>query len=121
MIALLIALLLQDEGLHRVPLSAVATTQWTHICTVGPVVYVRKQADGDLHITLDDGTALVVLEIIEAIPLPAPKKGQRIEACGITRIDRGHRTPRYPGGWPELHPLLSWSPVTPSSPRRSRQ
>lgn len=97
-----------DDRFHRVPLARLATTRWTHACTVGPVVYVRKQADGDIHITLDDGVAKVVLEIIRAVPLPVPRKGQRIDACGITRIDRGHRTQQYPAGWPELHPLLSW-------------
>jgi hypothetical protein len=101
------------DGFHTVPLAQMATTTHTHACTSGPVVYMRKQADGDEHITIDDGTSMVVVEIIPAIPLPAPKKGQRIKACGITRIDRGHRTPRYPGGWPELHPLLSWEPLAP--------
>lgn len=100
---LLLALLAlaQDDGMHHVSLAAVATTTWTHVCTAGPVVYVRKQADGDMHITLDDGHAKVVAEIIPQIPLPAPKKGQRIEVCGISRYDKHH-------GWPELHPVTSW-------------
>jgi len=93
--------LLAQDGYHRVPLEQMATTRWTHVCTVGPVVYVRKMKDGDIHVTLDNGRAKVVLEIIPQLPLPRPKKWQRIEACGITRIDKHH-------GWPELHPLLSW-------------
>lgn len=88
-----------------IPLSDVATTTRTHVCTVGPVVYSRKQQDGDIHVTLDDGRAKVVAEIIPQIPLPGPKKGQRIEVCGVTRIDRWHRTPQYPQGWPEIHPV----------------
>lgn len=82
---------------HRVPLDQVATTKATHVCTSGPVVYVRKQADNDWHITLDNGRAKVVVEIIPLIPLPVPKKGQRIEVCGITRYDAHH-------AWGELHP-----------------
>lgn len=100
-VALLLAQTYQD-GYHEVPLAKLATTRWTHACVVGPVVYVRKQRDGDIHVTLSDGTAKVVLEIIPAIPLPRPKKGQTIRACGITRIDPHH-------GWPELHPLLSYT------------
>ena len=98
----------QSDAYRRVELARVATTTYTHVGTTGPVVYVRRQVDGDVHVTLDDGASKVVLEIIPAIPLPVPKKGQRIDACGITRIDRGHRTQQYPAGWPELHPLLSW-------------
>lgn len=91
----------QDAAYHRVPLDKVATTSWTHVCTVGPVVYVRKMADGDYHVTLDDGRAKVVAEIIPQIPLPPPKKNQRIEVCGITRYDKRHK-------WPEVHPVTSW-------------
>ncbi len=108
MLAFLLAF---QDNFHAVTLAKVATTRWTHVCTRGPVVYVRTQADGDIHVTLDDGTSKVVLEIIAALPLPAPRKGQRIEACGITRIDRGHRTAQYPAGWAELHPVLRWSVV----------
>lgn len=103
MVILLLAALL-DDGFHTIRLDQVATTTWTHICTTGPVVYVRKQADGDAHITLDDGKSLVVLEIIPAIPLPVPRKGQTITVCGITRYDKRHK-------WPEVHPVLRWSAV----------
>jgi hypothetical protein len=100
-VSALLWLLLADapgRRYHTVPLEQLATTRWTHACTSGPVVYVRKMKDGDWHVTLDNGKAKVVLEIIPAIPLAPPKKGQRIEACGITRIDRHH-------SWPELHPV----------------
>lgn len=96
MIELLLVALL-ERTYHAVPLERIASTRWTHVCTVGPVVYVRKQPDGDWHITLDNGRAKVVVEIIPAIPLTAPRKGNRVHVCGITRRDEHH-------GWPEIHP-----------------
>ena len=99
-LAVLLALL-QDDGWHRVRLAEVATTRWTHVCVMAPVTYRRKQADGDWHLTMDDGTAKVVAEIIPALPLEPPKKGQRVEVCGITRYDKHH-------GWYELHPVIRW-------------
>lgn len=101
---MLIALLLQLAVLDpypTIPLSALATTRRNHVCVIGPVVYVRKQEDGDVHVTVDDGRTRVVLEIMPHLPLPAPKKGLVIKACGLTRFDKGHQ-------WPELHPLTSW-------------
>jgi hypothetical protein len=62
------------------------------------VVYVRRQADGDVHITLDDGHGKAVLEIIPPLPVPVPAKGESVEACGISRTDKDH-------GWPEVHPV----------------
>lgn len=80
------------------------STKWTHVETCGPVVYVRKQRDGDWHVTLAKGEKKVVLEIIPLIPLAVPKKGQVIIARGIRREDDTH-------GWPEIHPLESWQAV----------
>ena len=99
LIALLLAM--AQDGYKTIPLSEVATTRLTHVCTVGPVVYVRNQVDGDIHITLDDGKTKVVLEIIPLIPLERPRKGQRIKACGVTRFDKLHQ-------WPEIHPVTEW-------------
>ncbi len=82
---------------HKVALEKMATTQWTHVETCGPVVYRRRMADGDWHITLDNGKAKVVVEIIPLIPLDPPKKGTIVRVRGISRIDRDH-------GWPEIHP-----------------
>ncbi len=101
MIVVLMLMLLQD-GAHTVPMSALATTRWTHVCVTGPVVYVRTQRDHDIHVTLDDGVTKIVLEIIAALPLPRPKKGTVIRACGISRFDRYH-------GWPEIHPVTHWT------------
>jgi hypothetical protein len=90
-----------QDAYHQVPLAQLATTKWTHACTIGLVVYVRRQRDGDVHVTLVDGAAKAVAEIISAIPLPRPTKGQRILVCGITRVDRAH-------AWAEIHPVLSY-------------
>lgn len=100
MITLLLLLLADPPGrrYHTVPLEQIASTRHTHVCTTGPVVYRRKMKDGDWHVTLDNGKAKVVLEIIPAIPLDPPRKGQVVEACGITRIDKHHR-------WAEIHPV----------------
>lgn len=83
---------------HRVTLAQMATTRWTHVETCGPVVYRRQMADGDWHLTLSDGVARVVVEIIPALPLPAPKRGDTIRVRGISRRDSGH------ADWPEVHP-----------------
>lgn len=89
---------------HRMPLGRLVATSYPRADVCGPVVYVRKQQDGDYHITLDDGRAQIVLEIIPELPLPVPKKGQRIRARGIVRTDRHH-------GFAELHPVLNWHAV----------
>jgi hypothetical protein len=85
------------RGYHKVSLEQMATTQWTHVETCGPVVYRRRMQDGDIHVTLDNGKAKVVIEIIPLIPLDPPKKGTIIRVRGISRWDRDH-------GWPEIHP-----------------
>lgn len=89
---------------HRTSLADLANLRYPRAEVCGPVVYVRKQQDGDYHITLDDGRAQIVLEIIPELPLPVPKKGQRIRARGIVRTDRHH-------GFAELHPVLNWHAV----------
>ena len=89
---------------HTVTLEQMQTTSWTHVCTSGPVVYVRAMEDDDIHVTLDDGKHKVVAEIIPQLPLPRPKKGQRIEVCGIYRWDQRHK-------WAEVHPVTKWSVI----------
>lgn len=93
-----------EEAYHALTLAQAQTTSWTHVCVSGPVVYARTQGDGDRHITLDDGTHKVVLEIVPQHPLPTPVTGQRISACGIYRWDKRHN-------WPEVHPVWEWKPV----------
>jgi hypothetical protein len=95
------------DGYHTVALKDLATTVHSHACVVGTVAFKAREADGDLHIRLtDDAGYFIVAEVIPRIPIVAPKTGQRVEICGITRIDRFHRTKEYPDGWPELHPVL---------------
>jgi hypothetical protein len=87
---------------YTLPLDQIATTSRTHVCTVGRVVYKRKQQDGDWHITMSNGTVKVVLEIIPGLEMEVPSKGTVIRACGITRWDRRHK-------FAELHPLEFWT------------
>lgn len=100
---------------HELTLEDLADgTRWTHACVTGPVVYRRKQADGDWHVTLDNGRAKVVLEIVPAIPLPAPRKGETVRACGVTRFDVSH-------SWWELHPVETLAVVAPALRKRKAQ
>lgn len=87
---------------HQVAVKDIPTTTWTHVCTRGVVAWVARESDGDIHVRLTDGDAFIVLETIPEWPLPRPRKGQRIDACGIVREDKAHK-------WHELHPLTSWS------------
>jgi hypothetical protein len=90
---------------HKLAVSQLQTSQWTHVEVTALVTYVRyqdpKNGDGDWHITLEQDGAKVVAEIIPLIPLTPPKKGQRIRVWGISRIDKDH-------GWGELHPVEGW-------------
>ena len=90
---------------HPVPIAKLPQTRWTHVETRGLITYVRKQQDGDWHITLEDAGAICVCEIIPSLPLPVPAKGIRIAAWGITRIDKVH-------GWAEIHPLEGYRELT---------
>lgn len=94
---LLVALcwLLPARAYHVAPLDKVE--KWTYVEACGLVAYVRHQEDGDWHITLTDGTAKLVVEIIPAIPLAVPRKGQTIRVRGISRRDVHHN-------WLEIHP-----------------
>jgi hypothetical protein len=94
---LIVTLRGEPRTYHHVPLAQVAKSQLTHIDTCGFVVYVRKQQDGDWHLTLTEGKAKLVVEIIPAIPLPVPKKGQWMRVRGIRRFDEYHN-------FAEIHP-----------------
>jgi hypothetical protein len=67
------------------------------VCTSGRLTYHRRQADGDVHLKLEDGGTFIIAEVIKEIPLPIPRTGSRVEVCGITRYDKTHR-------WYELNP-----------------
>lgn len=102
--ALLLLALGVSRPYHVVPLEKVATSQRTHVETCGLVVYRARMSDGDYHLTLERNGHKLVVEIIPAIPLPLPRKGQTIRVRGIRRYDDGHN-------WPEIHPLEWWEPV----------
>ena len=126
----LLLLLLAQRPYHVVPLAKVATSQQTHIETCGQVVYVRKQQDGDWHVTLAIGDVKVVAEIIPTlIPVVAlelldppsaqtnrpvllepPRKGAWVRVRGIRRYDDDHN-------WPEIHPVESWTTARPGCAR----
>lgn len=91
----------EDRTYHPVALKDIATTRWTHACTIGRVTRIKREGDGDVHIRIDDREAFIVLETIPGLPLKRPPLHVWIEACGITRLDRAHK-------WGELHPLERW-------------
>jgi hypothetical protein len=69
----------------------------------GPVTYVNREPDGDVHVELRaPGHSFVVLEIIPELPLAAPHDDDHITAWGIVRHDGLHN-------WWELHPLTGWT------------
>ena len=86
----------------------------------GKVLYKAAQSDGDVHVVLVDpsvdnsistlaainaaGLSFVVCEIIPELPMPngVPVLHSIITVRGIARWDIEH-------GWPEVHPILSWS------------
>lgn len=92
------------------------------VTVTGKVLYKASQADGDTHIVLVDssvpntvttmteilaqGLDFVVCEEIPEVPLPngLPPLHSTITVNGIARWDVEH-------GWPEVHPVLSWSAV----------
>lgn len=103
-IALLCALMAADgpRTFHPVPLAKLAQTKWTHVRVCGTVTLVKHEADGDVHIRLEDGAQFIVAEIVPYHPLPAPSIGQRICVEGISRIDKTH------GSLAEVHPIEAW-------------
>jgi hypothetical protein len=108
---LLLAVVLQNpEAAGRtywpVPIERMAETKRTHARTCGLVVYSRRMADGDQHVTIARGDVKVVLEVIPGLALPQlPKKNQTIVAWGIVRYDQIHK-------WIELHPLEGFAVVS---------
>lgn len=84
----------------------VATTVHTHVCVTGEATLVMREADGDLHVRLQDGKGgFIVAEEIPSLKAKgaAPKKHQQATACGISRFDKKH-------GWYEVHPVEEWKP-----------
>jgi hypothetical protein len=73
-----------------------------HVCVVGFVASKpRREKDGDVHVKLCQGSMCLTLEIIPEVPIPAPRRGQKIQACGLSYFDGWHQQR-------EIHPLLKW-------------
>jgi hypothetical protein len=106
MTALLLLLLFAAAGetraFHPVPLAHLEITKWTHVHVCGTVALVKHEADGDIHIRLEDGKAFIVAEIVPYHRLPPPKLHTRICVDGISRKDGDH-------GWSEVHPIEAWT------------
>lgn len=97
---MILELLLVQRLYHKVTLEGVAQLTEGHAEVCGLVTYVKKQSDGDWHITLDNGKTKVVLEIIPKLPLKVPNKNDKVRAQGIVRFDKHHK-------WYEIHPVES--------------
>lgn len=74
----------------------------THIRVIGRVALIKKEADGDTHIRLEDSAGhFIVAECIPVLPCPVkPKVGDTIQVKGIYRQDGEHK-------WFEIHPIES--------------
>lgn len=100
---ILLLLLLAQDAYHDVSIPNFSTKPHTHVCTTGDVTLVKKEADGDIHIRVNEtktSPAFIVAEIIPKLPVSKPKVGDHVKVCGIRRFDDTH-------GWWELHPVLS--------------
>ncbi len=91
---------------HRVLVKDIPETIHTHVCTTGLVTLIKKEADGDIHIRVENGDGTGAFIVGEVIPtlrasrgvIVIPKVGQWIELCGIVREDKKH-------SWFEIHPI----------------
>jgi hypothetical protein len=103
------------DSYHTVPISEFPTRKWTHVCTVGYVGLRKKEADGDVHLRIDQTlpirgavmprTGFIVAEVIPQLPLPtAFPFAEKVKVCGIRRFDDTH-------GWWEIHPVLALEEV----------
>lgn len=92
---------------HHETVDSMVRSRHTHVQVAGTVTLVRREADGDIHFRIsDDKGRFVVCEIIPAISMAAPLKGQAVVVFGIRRVDTEH-------GWPEIHPVEKWIEATP--------
>jgi hypothetical protein len=99
---LILCLLVLLEGpiYHPETIDSIQTSRHTHVVLVGHVAFVKREADGDVHLRLVDAHGhRVVIEIIPELPLVVPRRGQVVRVWGIRRFDNeaGH-------GWWEVHP-----------------
>lgn len=81
----------------------------THIQVQGFVTYLKREADGDIHIRVCDAVGIkgmdhshcIVAECIPKLPCEGPRIGEQIIIRGISRYDSespGHH-------WWEVHPV----------------
>lgn len=72
----------------------------THVAVTGKVTLVKREADGDLHMRLEDAKGnFVTAECIPTLPcLTVPKVGATAMVRGISRFDGEHK-------WYEVHPV----------------
>lgn len=88
---------------HTVAPKDFATQHHTHVCTTGKIAKIKKEADGDIHIRINDSSKVGFI-VAEIIPMLKPqgalptKEGQLITVCGIRRFDDKHK-------WYEVHPV----------------
>lgn len=86
---------------------------WPRVELTGYVINHAVEDDGDHHFNIADvdyGSIernsviedYVVCEIIPEIAVPDPPLHAKITVRGIPRWDIEH-------GWPEIHPVLSWT------------
>ena len=100
---LLATVVFADEGrvYHPITIAEFPKKVHTHVCTTGTIALVKGEADGDLHIRVEDGKAFIVAEAIPKLQPEwerPPHKGEVWTLCGITRFDKRH-------GWWEIHPI----------------
>lgn len=77
---------------------AAGQCKMTRAQLTGRVELVKKEADGDLHIRIGDGSHFVVAECMPELPCTKPKVGDTVRVRGITRFDNEHK-------WYEIHPV----------------
>lgn len=107
---------------HPVTVRGLQTTTRTHVKLSG--VYVRRseiEDDGDYHIIVSESLkspctkadiAQGICAVLEVPPylqgsVPRPRKGDRIDAAGVSRCDLGHGAIIFKRcTWAEIHPVV---------------
>ncbi len=100
----------EQETRHYTPVvpSKMANNRRTHVEVTGRVTEVSEQADGDIHLRLEDSHGFVIAECIPSLPdvrrrCAALLTGGTVTVRGISRYDFEHN-------WWEVHPVLEVIP-----------
>lgn len=88
----------------------------THVHACGWPTYVKREADGDLHVRICDSMGVERMDrarcfVAEGIPkmqIAVPKVGEYLCVDGIFRFDGEHGH-----GWCEVHPVEAWRKAKP--------